>query len=241
MSMNKLLTYEGGQPVTTGDFDFLQECYTEVIRSLMRGVTDGMNCVLHGIEYGEQGIIPGFVSPGAVCIDGDIFLVTEELKSTNGRYLCVRQSEAEAREFKDSQTHNVYLRHEAYLSGVTDGAYRFVDLASVKKLKDIISQEAYWEISSLYTLAPGVTGRIEKRDLHTGREIRIRLNKSASDNNTLFTYGSTRLPYPSSCVAVDENHKKAVVLLSDLGTCSMFNADGTPYNESASFRNVILK
>ena len=68
--MNRLLTYEGGQPLTTGDFGFLQDCYTEAIGSLVQGVTNGKDCVLYGIESEKEGFVPGYVTKGAVCIRG---------------------------------------------------------------------------------------------------------------------------------------------------------------------------
>lgn len=241
--MNKILTYEGGQPVTTKDFDFLQKCYADVISALTQGVADGVNCVLFGIEYGgeNKAFVPGHATPGAVCIENNIYIVTEELTGTSEKYLCIRDTQSEDRIFKDSQTHKVYLTHEAYLSNTTDGAYGFIDLTKVKFLKDIISREAFWEFDDSVTLNSDTSGIVEIRRDKNGFERRIRVEKNSSVDNVLYTYGTSRLPNPKVCVAVDETKTKAVVLVDVLGSCCMYNVDGTEYKSTATFKNVILK
>lgn len=240
--MNRLLTYEGGQPLTTGDFGFLQDCYTEVIESLMQGVTNGIDCVLYGIESEKDGLVPGYVTKGAVCIGREVLTVAEELSVSGARYLCFRQVQSEAREFKDSQTHKVYLRHEAYLTNNAEGAYKFIEIAKAKRLADILNGEVLWNVSEIRTLATGVTGSIEERLMKGKYEMRISLSKSTSVDNVLYKFPTTRLSETYTGIAVDELSNKAVILIDDVtGTCRLYHVDGTECIDRVVLRNVILK
>lgn len=240
--MNRLLTYEGGQPLTTGDFEFLQECYTEAIGNLMQGVAGGKDCVLYGIETEKEGFTPGDVTKGAVCLDGEILVVAEALSVSGARYLCFRQVESEAREFKDSQTHKVHLRCEAYLANSADGAYKYIEISKAKRLADVLSGEVLWNVSDARILATGVTGSIEERRMKSRYEIRISASKSTSVDNVLYRFPTTRLTDTYTGIAVDELSKKVVALIDDVsGTCRLYNVDGTEYIERVEIKNVILK
>lgn len=240
--MNKLLTYGGGQPITTGDFEFLQECYTEAIGNLMQGVAGGKDCVLYGIETEKDGFTPGYVAKGAVCLDGEILAVAEALSVSGARYLCFRQVESEAREFKDSQTHKVHLRCEAYLANNADGAYKYIEITKAKRLADVLSGEVLWNVSEVRIPANGVTGSIEERQMKGRREIRITLSKSTSVDNVLYNFPTTRLTDTYTGIAVDKLSNKAVVLIDDInGTCRLYNVDGTEYVDRVDLKNIILK
>lgn len=240
--MNRLLTYEGGQPLTTGDLAFLQECYAQTIENLMRGMTNGQDCVLYGIETETDGFVPGYVNKGAVCLDGEILAVPEEMSVSGARYLCFRQVESEPREFKDAQTHKVYLGCEAYLASNAEGAYKYLDLSKARRLADVMSGEALWDVSEIRILATGVTGSIEERIVNGRCEIRGNFTKSTSTGNVLYNFPTTRLSETYTGLAVNELNNKAVVLIDDIqGTCRLYNADGTECIDTVYLKNVILK
>lgn len=235
--MNKLLTFEGGQPFTTGDLDFLQQCYAGALKALCRSLSAGTDCILHGILSDGQPF-GGSISPGAVCIDGEVLFVTEA-KSGTGKYLCFRTSTSEEREFYDAQSHRIYQTAEAYISSVTEGAYKHMDLTQAKMLPDILSGEAFWMDNTAVTFPSGVTGRVESNERL--KYHRITLSKSAGEDNLLFNYPSTSAHNPLTGLAVDTDTNKAYAVKMSIGACRVYNADGTPYNGTLSFTNVIIK
>lgn len=239
--MNRLLTYEGGQPLTTGDFDFLQECYAQAIENLAQGITNGQDCVLHGIEYEQEGFVSGHVNKGSVCLSGEILVVPEALDVSGARYLCFRQVESESREFRDAQTHKVYLRHEAYLASNAEGAYKYLDLTKAKRLTDVLSGEALWGVSEMRTFTSGAYGSINERRMNGQFDIRVTASKNTSVDNVLYTYATTRLPIPKVGIAVNGKNNRIIVVLDLLGTCKLFNADGTDCNDAVELNNVIIK
>lgn len=243
--MNKLLTFEGGQPFTTGDIDFLQECYSEAIGAIGKGLCQ-MNvtkAVLWGIASGGT-IRAGEVEEGAVLADGEVLFVTTKLTGTSERYLCFRAVDSEERTMNNGTQQKVYRKYDAYLSSDTDGAYKYIDLTDTDYLENILRGSKDWELSTLVELASSVSGEVYKKN-QSGEYWIKRIVKPSSSDNLLFTYPFTGAEMDAlTAISVNQsgvNKKKVLVIYVTAGECRVYNADGTAYNDSLTITNVIAK
>ena len=75
--MNRLLTYEGGQPIFLDDVDFLQDSCSGALATLITGLLKGspLPCILSGVE--SFGINNYGVTAGVIAYRGEIFEVPE--------------------------------------------------------------------------------------------------------------------------------------------------------------------
>lgn len=230
--MNKLLFFEGGQPLTTDDMNFMQTSMQDAVKAIAEALADERPVILSGIGSGTT------VQPGAVAIDGEVLTVEQSL-SGSGKYLCFRQVDSQSRSFKDGSTHKVYRKYEAYLSDTTDGAYKYAEKTKLVYLADILQGYAAYELATNVSLADGVSGAV-RRNSRTGAFL-VSVSKPSSESSLVFTYPTTTLESTYAGVGVEENTKKIVSLFVSLGQCNAYNADGTEYQGALTMNNVILR
>lgn len=236
--MNKLLTFEGGQPLVTGDLDFLQQCYAGVLEALGKALSQDVDCVLYGIE--DDGT--GQYSAGAVCIGGEVLLVPSPVNIGTARYLCFRQTDKEEREFADNQSHKVYRVVEPYAANTTEGAYKYMEISKLTRLADVLSGEAFWKKMDSAVFPEGVSGHVEFRSTESDgsdTQIRITAYKPANGNNLLFNYSS--IPGSYIGITADPNYRRFYTITANNGECRICDATGSGYNGDAYIRNAVIK
>lgn len=232
--MDKLLTFGGGQPLTTGDLDFLQNCYAKAIGSLAVGLARGRDCILHGILSGDG----DGIQPGAVCIGGEVLAVESAVKRTAEKYLCFRLTDEDSRVFADSQEHKVIRRTEAYVSDSSEGAYKYIDLTTAVRLLDVISGESEWQEVPDVVFTGGNTGHVEYNPIRDN--YRVTVNRiSPFESTGLFSIAGSSGVYTG--IAID-SHFKPYSMWMGSGNCSVYNIDGTMIDMETElhFRNIIL-
>lgn len=226
----------------TGDLEFLQLCYGEVIEAIGKALSRNTDCVLYGVKTTDD----GGVSEGAVCIGGEILEVPSTLSSSVGRYLCFRLKDQEERVFADSQSHKIQRITEAYLSGTTDGSYKYLDLLNRKNLPDILSGDAFWKTNSYVTFPEGVTGSVENMYFGATEEggpskMRISIEKPASQDNLLAKLPATIRDTSAVGVTIDRYTYKVFSVTVVVGEMRVYNTDGSGYNGRVSIKNAILR
>lgn len=232
--MDRLLTFSGGQPLTTGDLDFLQNCYAKTFESLATGLARGRDCILHGILSDAD----GGIQPGAVCVGGEILPVESAVQRTAERYLCFRLREEDSRVFADSQEHKVIRRVEAYVSDSADGAYKYLDLTTAIRLHDVISGESEWQEVPDAAFSGANTGHVEYNPVRNA--YRVTVNRISPFSSTvLFSIKGATGVYRGIAI---NNFFKPYSMWMGNGTCSVYNIDGTQIEMDTElhFSNIIL-
>lgn len=245
--MNKLLTFEGGQPFTTQDVAFLQDNFNSVITNLINSLCSGLDCILTGIINGPGDRYNPNVSalPGSLFIKGNIYVLTKDIpkSSETSYYLCIRQIEQEKRIFRDSSEHNVYLVDDAYMSETPTEIS--LDLRSAKKMEDILlNGERKFEKLNV-EFSSGVSGSVlslKDGQTYMGYAMIATINKSSitgENNNRLWTYDGAGRSGSYSGVVIDNN--KLYIVVANSGVGSIFNIDGSEYNGAIAFYDVKLR
>lgn len=239
--MNKLLTFDGGQPFTTGDIDYIQTCYGEAIEAIGKALTgaDVTKAVLWGIEYDGK-IQAGHATQGAVMVDGEVLFVPSDLTGTSERYLCFRAVDSEQRTLNNGQQVNVYRKYEAYLSASIDGAYKYIDLTDTDTLYDILRGSRDWVSNASYSFASGASGEFLESKRAAEWLIKSANRSSASDNLLLSKPGSP-LPNSWAGIGADTLSNKAIVFIFDGIAVRTYNVDGTEYTGSLTVSNVYIR
>lgn len=242
--MNRLLTFAGGQPFTTGDLDFIQECYANTLQALARGLTGGRPCVLWGIGVGGT-FSTGTVRPGAVAIGGEVFIVAEELQGNDStRYLCFKRTEQEERTFNDSQAHKVWQVAQASLQSSTEGADAFLDLSTAELAQEAALPSRFRFVEAGVEWAQGVQGVVLRNNAGGNpSELRMQVSKvSPSQDNLLFTYDNSSWTGFSGHAGVAANPytgRVSAVIVGN-GQCRVYNPDGTEYTGTLNFSNIVI-
>ena len=243
--MNKLLTFEGGQPFTTQDVAFLQDNFNSAITNLINSLCSGLDCILTGIINGSGNRSNVSALPGSLFIKGNIYVLTKDIpkSSETSYYLCIRQIEQEKRIFRDSSEHNVYLVDDAYMSETPTEIS--LDLRSAKKLEDILlNGEGKFENLNV-EFSNGVSGSvlaIKDGQTYMGYEMIATIIKSSisgENNNRLWTYNRAGRAAVLSGVAID-NNKLYIVVVGSVD-CRIFNIDGSEYNGAIAFYDVKMR
>lgn len=227
--MNKLLTFEGGQPFTIEDLAFLQDSFIKSIESVVKALAGNVDCILTGIIDNNP------YYSGSVYIGGNIYILTQQISGGSGKkYLCIKQTESGQRLFRDSTTHNVYLVDDAYMSETPSDVC--IDITTAKTLSDIL-------VNGLWEEVMGVTGAtisIPRPDigLAVKDSILVSVNKTSTDSNVLWD-GMSR--NPDIYVGLVVYTEKLFIVIGSLTEGRVFNVDGSAYNGAISFNNVELK
>lgn len=227
--MNKLLTFEGGQPFTTQDIAFLQESFSSSIESVVKALAGNVDCILTGIVDEN----PGYM--GSVYIGENIYILTKPITGGSGKkYLCIKQTENGLRQFRDSTSHDVYLVDDAYMSETPSDVC--IDITTAKTLSDIL-------VNGLWEEVMGVTGAtISIPRPNTGLAVKdsilVSVNKTTTDSNVLWDSVSRD---PNIYVGLVVYTEKLFIVLGSLSGGHVFNVDGSAYNGAISFNNVELK
>lgn len=247
--MNKLLTFEGGQPLTTGDLEFLQACYADALEALGKGLCSlhVTKAVLWGIASGGY-VHAGAAEVGAVLVEGEVLFVTSKLTGSSERYLCFRAVDSEERTMNNGTQQKVYRKYEAYLSTETDGAYKYIDLTDTDLLENIIRGSKDWQPGTYISMASSVSGEVltKASSYKSASEYWIKtLSKPSSSDNLLFSYPFTGAERDyATTIAVNKsgsNENIALVISVGGGECRVYNVDGTAYNGAVTISNVIAK
>lgn len=237
--MNRLLTFEGGQPFTTQDIAFLQDNFNSAMYSLVSSLSFGQDCIITGIR--EEGYKTN-AYPGAVYIKGNIYVLPNETPKVSGTsyYLCIRQEEQEKRLFRDASEHNVYLIDNAYMS--ESPSEISVDMRSVNTIPEILlSGKGLFEDLGA-TFPSGTTGTIlEKVNFDTPIDFGMIVSIDKSNETTDNTLWDTPMRDPISYSAIVVYQTKAYIIIGSRGGGSAYNLDGTPYNGPIVFDNVKLR
>ena len=227
--MNKLLTFEGGQPFTIEDLAFLQECFIKSIESVVKALAGNVDCILTGI------IDDNPYYSGSGYIGGIIYILTQHISGGSGKnYLCIKQTESGQRQFRDSTTHNVYLVDDAYMSETPSDVC--IDITTAKTLSDILVNGLWEEVMDV----TGATISIPKSNtgLAVKDSILVSVNKTTTDSNVLWD-GISR--DPTIYVGLVVYTEKLFIVLGSLSGGHAYNVDGSKYNGAISFNNVELK
>lgn len=237
--MNRLLTFEGGQPFTTQDIAFLQDNFNSAMSSLISSLSFGQDCIITGIR--EEGYNTN-AYPGAVYIKGNIYVLPNETPKVSGTsyYLCIRQEEQEKRLFRDASEHNVYLIDNAYMS--ESPSEISIDMRSVNTIPEILlSGKGLFEEFGV-TFPSGVSGSVLSKvnfDTPIDYEMIVSIDKkNETTDNTLW---DTAFRDPMSYSAIVVYQTSAYIILGSRSGGFVYNLDGTPYNGPIVFDNAKLR
>lgn len=237
--MNKILTFEGGQPFTTDDLAFLQNNFGNMARTLVRSLLrTNQDCILWGIKTGED----TKTAQGAVYINGDIYILDEPLSGEKEQYyLCISQEESKPRLFRDNQTHNVYLTDSAYMSETATATS--IDLRNAVMLLDLMTGtgDNVWEdFTESVQFPENVTGTVLIRPstvyAQFDKRFKVSIEKNVDDgSNEIF---STPFRDPEERTGIVLSNRKILIIEISRNGMLVFNSDGTPYTGPLSLTNV---
>ena len=126
--IQRLMTYDGGQPVYASDLAFMQDAFQKTVNELCRGFGDTY------ILYGAADESRANCIAGAVVIGGEIYSVPPELGALGQNMLCFRYADTDERTFYDASQKKVKRACEAYLSTDTSGAVAYIDLKTAVRI-----------------------------------------------------------------------------------------------------------
>ena len=235
--MNKLLTFEGGQPFTIEDLSFLQSSFIDAMNNIVASLAGNMSCILTGIKDGYTSVVPG-----AVYIGGNIYVLTKSVSGGGSKYyLCINQKETEQRMFRDSSTRNVYLVDDAYMSDAPSAVS--IDMRTANTLSEIVvNGKGLWEsispefesTTSGDVLVPDTT-----KSIKPNASMLINIVKSTASNSNQLWSTQFRDPSEYRCIVVSGINPYILVASRTEGR--VYNIDGTPYNGPIMINNLELK
>lgn len=251
--MNKLLTFDGGQPVYARDLSFMQEALAETTAMLAK--TFGETYILYGtVDETRENI-----TAGAVCIAGQIYEVPESLAGAIGtQKLCYRAVDSDERTFYDGQSHNVYRTYQAYLSDSTDGAVAFIDPKTATKIDYSLNllvfgsfkswlQQTSIDITSQIQWKNGFSGTVKYQILNGVKYLLLDIRSTDvrwTEKGLLFTTNSDVLNRFVSPIAVGVTSQRPMLqtLVVRKSTssgyeCAILNYDG----EETIYSNPIME
>lgn len=229
--MNKLLTFEGGQPFTIEDLNFIQGNFIKSVESIVKALAGNIDCVLTGMMGDSWNI-------ESVYIGGNVYILANPITESGGKkYLCIKQTEDGQRLFRDSINHNVYLVDDAYMSDFESDIC--LNMNAAKTLSDILVNgyglwKEFFTISESAEIAvPNTDSGLAKKD-----SILVNVNKTTTDSNVLWR-GGFRDPEVYEGMVV--YNKKIYIVSGSLISGFIYNIDGTEYTGAISFNNLELK
>ena len=230
--MNKLLTFEGGQPFTIEDLSFLQENFIGAIESMAKSLAGSIDCILYGVRDTS-----GYT--GAVYIGGNIYVLTKTIAGGTGkRYLCIRQTETEQRTFRDSVSRNIYLVDDAYMSETASEIS--IDVETVPTLSEIVvNGKGIWvSIGPLLT----VEGEVlvpKDASIATRASMIVNIVKTAANDSNQLWSTSFRDPNEYRGITVFGNN--AFIVVGSRTEGRVYNIDGSEYKGAITINNLELK
>ena len=229
--MNKLLTFEGGQPFTIEDLNFLQESFIGAVESMAKSLAGRIDCILYGVQGPEY--------TGAVYIGGNIYVLTKPITGGTGKkYLCIRQTETEQRTFRDSVGRNIYLVDDAYMSEMASEIS--IDVRTVPTLSEVVvNGKGLWE--SIGPLSEGEGEVLVPKDAGIATRASMIVNivkTAANDSNILW---STAFRDPTTFRGITVFGNKAFVVVGARGEGRVYNMDGSEYKGAITINNLELK
>ena len=233
--MNRILTFEGGQPFTIEDLAFLQGNMLDAVKAVVKSLVGNLDCILTGIRRTNTSI-----DPGALYIGGEIYILTKGITGEGYQYyLCMDPKETEERTFRDSTTHNVHLVDDAYLSASASAIS--VDLRNLYTLKEIaVDGMGGWESFGANVYGTGdVYRRKNKEQDSLGKALLVNITKSeTTESNVLWDSLFTDTFYYSGIVV---SLHKAYIIEGDQNEGRVYNMDGSEYTGPIYINNLVLK
>lgn len=230
--MNKLLTFEGGQPFTIEDLSFLQESFIGAIESMAKSLAGSIDCILYGVRDTS-----GYT--GAVYIGGNIYVLTKSITGgTGARYLCIRQTETEQRTFRDSVSRNIYLVDDAYMSETASEIS--IDVETVPTLSEVVvNGKGLWvSIGPLLT----VEGEVlvpKDASIATRASMIVNIVKTAANDSNQLWSTSFRDPNEYRGITIFGNN--AFIVVGSRTEGRVYNIDGSEYKGAITINNLELK
>lgn len=144
--MNRLLISEGGQPVVLEDLKLLQDNSQTLLDQLIQLMTGGAAAFLTApVSVTTVGAAAGSttfrVASGVIYHEGGFYpFAGEDIEVRDGYaiHVCLRRTETDLRTFEDEQKHACCETISAYLSPVTDGAYKSFRLEQLSTFNELL-------------------------------------------------------------------------------------------------------
>lgn len=232
--MNKLLTFEGGQPFTIEDLSFLQSSFIDAMNNIVASLAGNMSCILTGIKDGYTSVVPG-----SVYIGGNIYVLTKSVSGGGSKYyLCINQKETEQRMFRDSSTRNVYLVDDAYMSESPSAVS--IDMRTANTLSEIVvNGKGLWESIGTLLTVEGEVLVPKDAGIATRSYMLVNIVKPQSTESNLLWTTSFRDPNEYRGITVFGN--QAYIVVGSRTAGYVYNMDGSPYNGAITINNLELK
>ena len=145
--MNKLLTYQGAQPVYLGDIDFMQDAAGAGFLMLAKALTgesgDTQNAILQGVEFTRVSSTQTHVSAGVVLLNGELLPVEEATINVSWRaplYFHVDSVLSSERTFKDGSSHKCHETRTAFINGTSSDG---ISLSNVPRIAHVLENHTY--------------------------------------------------------------------------------------------------
>jgi hypothetical protein len=146
--MDRLLAVagNGGQPLRSTDWEFVQNVQMANIKAVIQSLTNQVvTCIVTGMQtYLNQGKTHARLGEGFIYVDGEVFYVPEaefDLEVGKVFYIAPNFTTSENRAFKDGSTHDVYAlrRYQyGYDAEIPSGGISYISLPT---LISILTQE----------------------------------------------------------------------------------------------------
>ena len=232
--MNRILTFEGGQPFTIEDLAFLQGNMLDAVKAVVKSLAGNLDCILTGIRRTNTSI-----DPGALYIGGEIYILTKGITGEGDQYyLCMNPKETEERTFRDSTTHNVHLVDDAYLSASASAIS--VDLRNLYTLKEIaVDGMGGWESigATIYGTGDVLQRSLDAEGVNPGVLVNI-TKDSDTGSNVLWESGFRD---PSNYTGIVVSNHRAFVIEGCRTEGRVYNMDGSEYTGPIYINNLVLK
>lgn len=236
-NMNKILTFEGGQPFTIEDLEFLQSSIIDAMSTIVASLVGNMNCILIPMKDDNSS-----AAPQAVYIDGNIYVLDKPVSGgSNKHYLCINPKESEQRTFRDSVVRNVYLVDDAYMSETPSAIS--MDMRTAYTLNDIIVHgKGLWESISP-EFDENTSGDVlfpdYNKTIRPKSSVLINITKTSDNQTNRLWHTQYREPEEYRGVVVSDSTAYVLVASKTIGL--VYNLDGTPYNGPITISNLELK
>lgn len=139
--MNKLLTYEGGQPFRLDDIDFLQDAFSSVITALVSVHGDIIlsGCAISKVSEGNQYTVTW--NAGYITIKGGVYRVEAgsiTVATSDRLYWKVVKTESENVDFNDGSQKKIYQYTKVVLTTIVSDDDIYIDADKIERYSDII-------------------------------------------------------------------------------------------------------